>query len=209
MCHHSWHCPVQTCLSTFPTNPEQFAMVLDPLKNKVRSPFVAWRIPWTVWGHKESDRIEQLSLSLFLLWLQMLVAQLCPTLCNSKNCSPPGSSVHGISQARILQWVANSFSRGSSWPRDWTQVSNTVGRLFTIWVTRIPFVIKVNLEIWERKLPTFTPPDLYGQCPGGGQKREGLCCCCFLIKCFVEYFRTCPICNLHPTSHSTNKPATS
>ena len=40
-------------------------------------------------------------------------------------CSPPGSSVHGILQARILQWVAISFSRGSSWPRDWTQVSNS------------------------------------------------------------------------------------
>ena len=46
--------------------------------------------------------------------------QLCLTLCNSVNCSPPGSPVLGILQARILEWVAMSFSRGSSWPRDQT-----------------------------------------------------------------------------------------
>ena len=50
--------------------------------------------------------------------------------------SQPGSSVQGIFQARILEWVAISFSRGSSWPRDWTQVSCIVGRHFTIWATR-------------------------------------------------------------------------
>ena len=46
------------------------------------------------------------------------VAQLCPTLCDPMDCSPPGSSIHGILQARILEWVAISFSRGSSQPRD-------------------------------------------------------------------------------------------
>ena len=49
---------------------------------------------------------------------------------------PPGSSVHEILQARILEQVANFFSRGSSQPRDWTQVSRIVGRFFTIWATR-------------------------------------------------------------------------
>ena len=48
--------------------------------------------------------------------------QLHPTLCDPVGCSPPGSSVHGISQARILGWVAISFSRGSSWPRDGTLI---------------------------------------------------------------------------------------
>ena len=48
------------------------------------------------------------------------VAQSCPTLCDPTDCSPPGSSVHGILQARILEWVAISFSRGSSWLRDRT-----------------------------------------------------------------------------------------
>ena len=46
--------------------------------------------------------------------LSVSVAQLCLTLCNSMDCNPPGSSVHGILQARILEWVAVSFSRGSS-----------------------------------------------------------------------------------------------
>ena len=48
----------------------------------------------------------------------------------------PGSSVHGIFQARVLEWVAISFSRGSSWPRDQTQVSHVVGRRFTISATK-------------------------------------------------------------------------
>ena len=52
-----------------------------------------------------------------------LVAALCLTLCDPMNCSPPDSCVHGISQARVLEWIAISFFRGSSWPRDWTQVS--------------------------------------------------------------------------------------
>ena len=55
-----------------------------------------------------------------LCYLSMhLVAQLYSTLCDPLDCSPPGSSVHGIFQARILKWIAISSSRGSSWPRDW------------------------------------------------------------------------------------------
>ena len=52
------------------------------------------------------------------------------------DCSLPGCSVRGIFQARILEWVATSFSRGSSRPRDWTQISRIVGRRFTVWATR-------------------------------------------------------------------------
>ena len=52
------------------------------------------------------------------------------------DCSLLGSSIHGIFQARMLEWVAISFSRGSSQPRDWTQISRIVGRHFTIWATR-------------------------------------------------------------------------
>ena len=52
------------------------------------------------------------------------------------DCGLPGSSSHGIFQARILEWVAISFSRGSSRPADWTWVSLIAGRLFTIWATR-------------------------------------------------------------------------
>ena len=54
--------------------------------------------------------------------------QSCPTLCEPMGCSLPGSSIHGIFQARILEWVAISFSRVSSWPRDRTQVSHIAGR---------------------------------------------------------------------------------
>ena len=50
--------------------------------------------------------------------------------------SPPGSSVQGIFQARILEWVAIPFSRGSSWPRNQIQVFRIAGRLFTVWATR-------------------------------------------------------------------------
>ena len=52
------------------------------------------------------------------------------------DCSLPGSSTHGISQARILEWVTIPFSRGSSRPRDQTRASRTAGRFFTTWVTR-------------------------------------------------------------------------
>ena len=58
------------------------------------------------------------------------VAQSCPTLCDPMDYSLPGFSVHGIFQARVLEWGAISFSRGSSRPRDWTQVSCIVGRRF-------------------------------------------------------------------------------
>ena len=64
------------------------------------------------------------------------VVQSRPTLCHPKDCSPPGSSVHGILQARILGWVVMPSSRGSSRPRDRTQVTRTGGRFFTIWATR-------------------------------------------------------------------------
>ena len=61
----------------------------------------------------------------------MKVAWSCPTLCNPTDCSLPGSSVHGILQAGILEWVAMPFSRGSSQPRNRTQVSYIVGIFFT------------------------------------------------------------------------------
>ena len=59
-------------------------------------------------------------------------AQSCLTLCNPMDCSLPGSFVHGIFQARVLEWVAVSFSRGSSQARDPARVSHIVGRCFTI-----------------------------------------------------------------------------
>ena len=60
-----------------------------------------------------------------------LVAELCLTLCNPVDCSLPVFSVHGTSQARILEWVATSSSKGYSQPKDWTHVSCIAGGLFT------------------------------------------------------------------------------
>jgi len=64
------------------------------------------------------------------------VTQSCPTPSDPMDCSPPGSSIHGSFQARVLEWVAISFSRGSFWPRDRIQVSCIAGRRFTLWATR-------------------------------------------------------------------------
>ena len=65
--------------------------------------------------------------------VKVLVIQACLTLCDPMNGSPPGSSVLEISQARIQEWVAIPFSRGSSQSRDWTQVSRIAGRFLTTW----------------------------------------------------------------------------
>ena len=62
---------------------------------------------------------------------EVLAAQSCLTLCNPMDCSPAGSFVHGILQARTLEWVALSFSRGFSRPRDQTPLSSIAGGFFT------------------------------------------------------------------------------
>ena len=64
------------------------------------------------------------------------VTESCPILCDPMDCNLPGSSVHGIFQARTLEWVAISFSRGSSRPRAQTQFSRIACRHFTVWATR-------------------------------------------------------------------------
>ena len=69
-------------------------------------------------------------------YMKMLVAPSYLILCNPMDCSSPGSSVHGILQARILEWVGISFSRGSSPPSDQTLVSVIEGRIYTICATR-------------------------------------------------------------------------
>ena len=63
----------------------------------------------------------------YTIYMCVLVAQSCLTFCDSMECSPLGYSVHGILQAKILEWAAIPFSRGSSGPRDGTQVSSTAG----------------------------------------------------------------------------------
>ena len=78
------------------------------------------------------------------------VSQSCLILCDPMDCSLPGSSIHAIFHARILEWVSISFSMGPSWPRDQTRVSDTAGRLFTIWATReaqITCIVSCHLNI--------------------------------------------------------------
>ena len=75
-----------------------------------------------LWGRTKSDTTEATSQQ---QQQQCVHAQSWPTLCNSMFGSLPGSSVHGILQPRILEWVAISFSRGSSWPRNWNCLSYT------------------------------------------------------------------------------------
>ena len=86
--------------------------------------------------------------------------QSCPTLCNPVNCSPPGSSVHGIFQPRMLEWVAMPFSTGSSQPRDRTQVSMSVAlasRFFTTSATReTPYIKQITNTPWRAGPPDCT-----------------------------------------------------
>ena len=96
-------------------------------------------------AHRENLSSGRFQWSLFL----------CLTLGDSMDCSPPGSSIHGIFQARVLEWVAISFSRGSSQPRDQTWVSHIVGRHFTIWATReVPGKRQGKLNMWSN--PPFS-----------------------------------------------------
>ena len=66
----------------------------------------------------------------------VLILQSCRTLCKLTDCSLPGSSAYGMLQARIMEWVVIPFSRGPSWPRDWTQVFCIAGKFFTTWAIR-------------------------------------------------------------------------
>ena len=95
------------------------------------------------WNHGLLDRVSEkdtvttpMSSYGDILTNYVSVAQACPILWDPMDCSPQGSSVHEILQARILEWVAIPFSRGSSRPRDWTQVSCIAGRFFTTWTTK-------------------------------------------------------------------------
>ena len=90
------------------------------------------------------------------------VAQSCPTLCDPMDCSLPGSSVHGIFQARVLEWIVISFSRISSRPRDWTWVSCTAGRHFIIWTTREALLL---LSSFSRVQLCATPETAAHQAP--------------------------------------------
>ena len=86
---------------------------------------------WPITSQVCLTSLVSLMLDYAFACVRTLVIQSCPMLCNVRDCSLPGSKVHVILQARILEWVAIPFSRGSSWPRDWSQVSCIADRLFT------------------------------------------------------------------------------
>ena len=107
------------------------------------------------------------------------VAQLCPTLCDPMDCSLPGSSVHGILQARVLEWGAIAYSKGSSRPRDPTRISRIAGRFFiaeppgkivtkscpilvTTWTVayQAPLSMGFSREAYWSGLPLPSPGDL-------------------------------------------------
>ena len=94
----------------------------------LQSLFSSWQFFLSVCVEDNSHKVKVKS--------ESEVAQSCLTLCDPMDCSLPGSSIRGIFQARVLDWVAISFSRRSSRPRDWTWVSLIVGRHFTVWTTR-------------------------------------------------------------------------
>ena len=100
-------------------------------------------------------------LSFIFLTCVCVLIQSCLPLCDPMDCSPPGSSIHGILQARILEWVAIPFTKGSSQTRDQTWVSCTPGRFFTvyrnhlgpsfihIWASLVALLVKNLPAMWE------------------------------------------------------------
>ena len=94
------------------------------------------------WELSKGKELWDYKLPAWVKWSE--VAQLCPTLCDPMDTSLPGSVIHGIFQARILEWTAISFSRGSSWPRDQTWVSCIADRRFTVWATREEYLLIIK-----------------------------------------------------------------
>ena len=93
------------------------------------------------------------------VYISVLVAQSCLTLCDTLDYSPQDYSIHRILQARMMEWVAISFSKGSSQTRVWTSVSCIAGRFFTIWVTREAHIDKkFPYETWILKNLLFFFP---------------------------------------------------
>ena len=97
-------------------------------KNQKKKKRKGWGMKITEVKSRKKHKSEEKEKNVAVL---CLVAQSCPTVCNHTDCSPPGSFVHGILQARLLEWVAMPSSRGSSHPRDQTQVSDIAGGFFT------------------------------------------------------------------------------
>ena len=173
------------------------------------SSILAWRIPWNVSSMgSQKHRVSSVCFSspklhsLSFTCLPAKLLQSCPTHCEPIDCSPPGSSVHGILQARILRWVATPSSRGSSQPRDQTLVSyvSCTGRWFFLLPLAPPG--KPVSSFIAQENDSAVLPDAQTPNPGVGffLSDQPLTVCKSLLKChlFFEFF---------PGYHSLNSPS--
>ena len=166
------------------------------------------------------QKINALKKFFFLkIWPHCPICNLCvyiqsySTLCHPVDCSPPGSSVHGIFQAWILEWVVISSSRGFSWPRDWTPVSCIScigGRFFTSWATGEAPALCGDFTILHLQRICLRMPGSLQPCHQNSLLKFGMCqcgeidyslvifVCIFLfmseVECFFIWLR--PICIL-------------
>ena len=112
-------------------------------------------------------------------------------LCDPMDCSLPGPSVHGILQARTQEWVANSFSRGISWPRNWTQVSSITGRYFTDWAMR---EVRAFYFLWYVQIFVNRCMKNYGNIIFlSFLKKLMLKMSILIITCFISYIHSLPL----------------
>ena len=143
----------------------------DPRSDELGKAGRAWS-DWVVWARESTENLKNdgsLLKHFKLGWLGwvwrsgshsvcVLATQSCPAPCDPMACSPPGSSVFGILQARILEWVGIPFSRGPSWHRDRTWVSRIAGRfLYSAWlkqksvdVVQTNFITKQSRELVQK-----------------------------------------------------------
>ena len=143
-------------INSFPNSPEKWFLLFNSLQAQQKT-----SLPHEEWPHllHSFPPAEEYLLSppLLLLFSHSVMSNSCDPM----DCSAPGSSVHGISQGRILQWVAIFSSRASSWPKDQTRISCIAGIFFTAEPLGKPLSLwpTVNLSTWAENqlhiLPTF------------------------------------------------------
>ena len=120
------------------------------MKQKLSNKIQESTVVKTLMPSNEGQRLpERQETNMIMLESESEVAQSCTTLFDPMDGSLPRSSIHGIFQAKVREWVAISFSRGSSQPRDQTWVSHIVGRHFTIWATREVMLIGKQYDFFN------------------------------------------------------------
>ena len=165
---------------SFSNPPERFKAASKNIRFKFSVPF----LETTVEHHNQRSNFQYVE-NLSVRRVEVLIIHSCPTHCDPKDWSPPGSSVHGILVSKILECVAMPSSRGSSWPRDRTWVSCNTGRFLTVWATRDAHQESVNmmplntihskwkklsiffnsLEVWAvQEANVLAPPRTRSQC---------------------------------------------